>query len=386
MQIERVPVDSVAVAPRHRAADPAKVKQIAESMKLHGQLQPITVHQPDEYSCELIAGLHRLEAARSLGWENVEAVFIEADSINREMIEIAENLHRCDLSVEERNRQIRRYAELKEQRRASGISTQDAAKMPEQRGRGRPRGVIAEVAREVGLSEDTVRRAINPPAPKPSAPSAPEPRDLGAKQFEALMAAWEEAGQGVRERFMAAVNLVPPPSPPSLSPTPPISPPLPPTSPLSARESKSLSARQRASRLPLDFCPPPETWALAQTLGYTLEGYENATANFRDHFASAPGQRGVKLDWTATHRVWIRRDAPGGQPGASGQRAGANRAPTGSIVAGAAIALAALAAEDRAGNFERGGSDAGPDPQGDPAGMDRGGVEILPPRRAAGAR
>ncbi len=81
-----------------------------------------------------------------------------------ELWEIAENLHRCDLTKEQRDEHIRRYAELLEKRR-SEILPQNAAKLktPENpKGAGRPQGVVREVAEQTGLSVDTVRRALKP--------------------------------------------------------------------------------------------------------------------------------------------------------------------------------------------------------------------------------
>lgn len=207
MKIERVAVDGLVVAHRHRKADPAKVAALAESMKRHGQLQPVTVYAIDEYDVGLIAGLHRLEAARSLGWDEIDAVFVEADGIQRELIEIAENLHRCDLTKEERDRQIRRYAELLE---AAAIQVpQNAA--PEIGYRKPPpqtKGVARQIAEQTGLSVDTVRRAINPPAPKPVPPAREPHNDYEAvqKQVDSLMRAWNAAGPEAREQFLARVD------------------------------------------------------------------------------------------------------------------------------------------------------------------------------------
>jgi hypothetical protein len=77
---------------------------------------------------------------------------------------------RADLSKVERDRCIRRFAELIEKRDARELSQQSAAKNPpdEPRSRGRPKGTIGiprKVAEETGVSVDTVRRALNPPAP-----------------------------------------------------------------------------------------------------------------------------------------------------------------------------------------------------------------------------
>lgn len=205
MKTERVLVDGLRVGERARSADPAKVATLAASMQRHGLLQPITARMIGETEAELVAGLHRLEAAKRLGWEWIDAVFVEADDIERELLEIAENLHRADLTKEERDRQIRRYAELLEAR--PEVLPQTAAKPPNPQG-GRPRGVARQIAEQTGLSVDTVRRAINPPAPKPVAPAREPTNDFEAvqKQVDSLMRAWNAAGPEAREQFLERID------------------------------------------------------------------------------------------------------------------------------------------------------------------------------------
>lgn len=207
MKTERVLVDGLRVGARMRSADPARVATLAASMERHGLLQPITARMVGETEAELVAGLHRLEAAKHLGWEWIDAVFVEADDIERELIEIAENLHRCDLTKEERDRQIRRYAELLEAKPA--VSQQSAAKLSVRgrAGEGRPVGVARQIADQTGLSVDTVRRAINPP-PKPVPPAREPHNDYEAvqKQVDSLMRAWNAAGPEAREQFLERVD------------------------------------------------------------------------------------------------------------------------------------------------------------------------------------
>lgn len=65
---------------------------------------------------------------------------------------IAENLHRCDLTKEQRDQHIRRYAELLEARRE--VSRQYDAKPASGPKGGRPQGLASQVAEETGLSVD----------------------------------------------------------------------------------------------------------------------------------------------------------------------------------------------------------------------------------------
>jgi len=47
-----------------------------------------------------------------LGWDEIDAIFVTGNEIEREGQEIAENLHRAELTALERSNQIARWAEL----------------------------------------------------------------------------------------------------------------------------------------------------------------------------------------------------------------------------------------------------------------------------------
>jgi hypothetical protein len=66
-----------------------------------------------------------------------------------------------------------------------------------------------------------------------------------------------------------------------------------------------IAKTAKGTRIPTDFVPTPDMieWARRET---PLVG-TMATATFVDHWRAAPGQRGVKLDWVATWRNWMRR-------------------------------------------------------------------------------
>jgi ParB/RepB/Spo0J family partition protein len=152
--IERTDIDAITIDPSHRKSDWKVVQALAESMRQLGMLQPILVYDDDGIG-RLISGRHRLEAARSLGWEFVDAVFVDGDSIDLRLREIAENLHRAELTVQERSDQIVEWAELVEQKKKL-ISVQVAQKKPK---RGRPNGGEVQTARELNLTREAVRRA-----------------------------------------------------------------------------------------------------------------------------------------------------------------------------------------------------------------------------------
>jgi hypothetical protein len=62
---------------------------------------------------------------------------------------------------------------------------------------------------------------------------------------------------------------------------------------------------KRGTRLPDDWAPSSDDWREATgKLGHQGSVFE--LSKFRDHWKAQPGQRGVKLDWNATFRNWIR--------------------------------------------------------------------------------
>ena len=68
------------------------------------------------------------------------------------------------------------------------------------------------------------------------------------------------------------------------------------------------SADVRGHRLPDGWQPPPQDWAVADEL-IGRNRAQSELEKFRDHWKQQLGSRGVKLDWSAAWRNWIRRAA-----------------------------------------------------------------------------
>src|SRR5690349_21444746 len=124
--VENLPVDGIFVVGNRRPVDDAAVASLAQSIKANGLQTPITVRVdgniPDPDTGEimggyaLITGAHRLGAYRLLGLKQIPAIVRDCNEVDAELLEIIENLHRADLTKEQRDVQIRRYAELIEAR------------------------------------------------------------------------------------------------------------------------------------------------------------------------------------------------------------------------------------------------------------------------------
>lgn len=84
--------------------------------------------------------------------------------------------------------------------------------------------------------------------------------------------------------------------------------------PLQLPESGKAAARSKGSRLRADWKPSASNLAYAAEKGFAESGIERIAENFRDYWIAAAGAKGVKLDWDAAWRTWVRneRDRRGG--------------------------------------------------------------------------
>jgi ParB family chromosome partitioning protein len=86
----QVPIESIKVKERVRQ-EMGDISALAESMKRFGQISPIVISSDKV----LIAGGRRLEAARSLGWTNINVVIAEiTDELTMLEYEREENIQR----------------------------------------------------------------------------------------------------------------------------------------------------------------------------------------------------------------------------------------------------------------------------------------------------
>ena len=77
---------------------------------------------------------------------------------------------------------------------------------------------------------------------------------------------------------------------------------FPPIAPPSGGPTENPS--KRGTRIPDDFCPDRDFAAKAGLSGAEID---TQVASFLDWAHAAPGAKGVKLDWQATWRNWVRR-------------------------------------------------------------------------------
>ena len=116
LQVDDIEVDKVMVPEGHREVDETKVEALKEDIVSIGLTNPISVRQaPDDGTpTTLVAGRHRLEAFRRLGWQTIPAIVFDDDDLAAEQREITENLVRSSLTPAQEARATKRLKELYE--------------------------------------------------------------------------------------------------------------------------------------------------------------------------------------------------------------------------------------------------------------------------------
>lgn len=78
------------------------------------------------------------------------------------------------------------------------------------------------------------------------------------------------------------------------------------------RKRDTKVSPKKGTRLPPDWvlCREWGEWAIDE--GFDATEIRREAETFRDYWISVPGQKGVKLDWQATWRNWMRRNAKKG--------------------------------------------------------------------------
>lgn len=99
-EVQAVPIHLIVAGkyqPRQEF-DSEALAELAESIKVHGLLQPIMLRRaPIGY--ELIVGERRLRACKSLGWEVIPAIVRDVEDKEAAELALIENLQRKDLHV-----------------------------------------------------------------------------------------------------------------------------------------------------------------------------------------------------------------------------------------------------------------------------------------------
>lgn len=107
--------------------DPVKLRELAESLRLHGLAQPITVRPMPTGRYQIVAGERRFRASQLLEWETIPAIVRVLSDEEAAAIMLVENTGRSDLSpIEEARAYQARIAQfgwtLQELSETAGVS------------------------------------------------------------------------------------------------------------------------------------------------------------------------------------------------------------------------------------------------------------------------
>ena len=248
---QEIEIASIAMRDRLRDVDPDNVEMLAVSMDERGLGSPIWVRAA-QTGPELIAGAHRLTAAKRIGWATIKAQVYDVDALEARMMEIDENLFRRDLSELDRAVSLAERKKLYEARhpearkggdRRSDQNDKFVALIPSfttataQKLGVDPRTVQRSIAR-TGIAKDVRRliattwiatkgsaldalarlpvdeqmaaaelmledggpRSVSLAVARLKGQTAPG-KDVAGEQYNALLKAWRRAGQRARDQF-----------------------------------------------------------------------------------------------------------------------------------------------------------------------------------------
>jgi ParB family transcriptional regulator, chromosome partitioning protein len=181
--LEKIAVEDVEVIGKHREVDPEKVESLAASMAKIGLRTPITVRRIEKglgtTVFALVAGRHRLEAARSLGWEHIDAFIMEGNDNDARIWQLMENLYRADLTPLQRAEHVVELIQLVRDGEKGTQAAHPGGQQPHDRG-------ISRAAKILGFTREEVRRSLEIAGISAEAKATAKEKGLDKKQSALL--------------------------------------------------------------------------------------------------------------------------------------------------------------------------------------------------------
>lgn len=114
-EFKRVLISDIVIPERLRAVEEEHAIAIAQSIVEHGLINPITVRSTPNAKggkYTLVAGAHRIRAEQINEVAEIDAMIVESDKAEAQLIEITENLFRNELSVLDRAVFVQTYRDV----------------------------------------------------------------------------------------------------------------------------------------------------------------------------------------------------------------------------------------------------------------------------------
>ena len=154
-----------------RYFDPDGLYELAESIRVHGILQPLSVRRKGGGRYELIAGERRLRAAMICGLEQVPCLVLEVSRESSCLLSLIENLQRRDLDFWEEAKALERLTTvygLSQEEAAAKVGKSQSAVANKLRLLRLPQEVLA-LLRKHGFTERHARALLRLPTPEAQA-------------------------------------------------------------------------------------------------------------------------------------------------------------------------------------------------------------------------
>ena len=145
----KVNIDDIKVSERLRKLDDEKVDELAKSISVIGLLHPIVIDSENN----LLSGHHRLEAHRKLDRESIECKQVSMSELEKELVQIDENLILNQLSVLEISEHLIRREEI-----LTKLGKRSTVKNNQYAGVNSDTSTTKELASELGLLERKYQR------------------------------------------------------------------------------------------------------------------------------------------------------------------------------------------------------------------------------------
>ena len=148
--LQEIDIDLIAPNPEQPRTNfpPEQLRELAESIREHGILQPLVVSLEEDGGYRLIAGERRLQAARLADLPVVPVVTREVDGSELLELALVENIQRADLNPIEEALAYRRLLD------EHGLTQEEVARRV-----GRSRAAVANATRLLQLEPD-IRRSL----------------------------------------------------------------------------------------------------------------------------------------------------------------------------------------------------------------------------------
>ena len=142
-----LPPDAVRPNPDQPRASfaPQALQELADSIRVHGILQPLSVRRETDGSYTLVAGERRLRAAKLAGLSLVPCLPVDFSQEDSALLALVENLQRCDLDCWEEAAALRRLIDN------YGLSQEQAAQKI-----GKSQSAVANKLRLLKLSPEVI--------------------------------------------------------------------------------------------------------------------------------------------------------------------------------------------------------------------------------------